>query len=395
MPDIFPVTTHLAWPFALALTWIAGEFGHRWTGLPRISIYGLAGFLFGNLSFAFVPASDMGTFMLLADISFGLILFELGYRINLHWLRTNPWIGVTGVVEALATFVVVYLVADWYGAPTLVSLLLASLAMATSPAGILRVLNEQQSSGQVTERVLHLSALNCVLAVFAFKMIVGIGVFQTSGSLLHAAWSSLVVLLVSGGLGALLGIAVPGLLRRLGSMTRDATLAFAIAVILLVTITHSFKFSSLLATLTFGIVARHRRVTLSQTQRNFGVMGDLLTVMLFFVVATTLSWQQVAGGIVLALLLVLARFAAKTICVAAFARVSGVSWRKGLLTGMALTPISVFAVLLLEQTRRAGVDLVDTLMPLAAMALLLEVIGPIVTQRAVIWAKETPDKTET
>lgn len=395
MPDIFPITTHLAWPFALALTWIAGEFGHRWTGLPRISIYGLAGFLFGNLSSALFPASDMGTFMLLADISFGLILFELGYRINLHWLRTNPWIGVTGIVEAVATFVVVYLVADWYGAPTLVSLLLASLAMGTSPAGILRVLNEQQSSGQVTERVLHLSALNCVLAVFAFKMIVGIGVFQTSGSLLHAAWSSLVVLLVSAGLGALLGVAVPGLLRRLGSMTRDATLAFAIAVILLVTITHSFKFSSLLATLTFGIVARHRRVTLSHTQRNFGVMGDLLTVMLFFVVATTLNWQQVGGGIVLALLLVLARFVTKTICVAAFARVSGVSWRKGLLTGMALTPISVFVILLLEQTRRAGVDLVDTLTPLAAMALLLEVIGPIVTQRAVIWAKETPDATET
>lgn len=394
MPDIFPITTHLAWPFALALTWIAGEFGHRWTGLPRISIYGLAGFLFGNLSSALFPQSDMGTFMLLADISFGLILFELGYRINLHWLRTNPWIGVTGFVEAAATFVVVYLVANWYGAPTLVSLLLASLAMATSPAGILRVLNEQQSSGQVTERVLHLSALNCVLAVFSFKMIVGIGIFQTSGSLLHAAWSSLVVLVVSAGLGALLGVAVPGLLRRMGSLTRDATLAFAIAVILLVTITHSFKFSSLLATLTFGIVARHRRVTLSQTQRNFGVMGDLLTVMLFFVVATTLNWQQVAGGIVLALLLVLARFAAKTICVAAFARVSGVSWRKGLLTGMALTPISVFAVLLLEQTRRAGVDLVDTLTPLAAMALLLEVIGPIVTQRAVIWAKETPDATE-
>lgn len=391
MPEFLPISYQLAWPFAIGLAWLAGEFGHRWTGLPRISLYGLAGFLFGNISGSYLPESETDTFMLLANVAFGLILFELGYRINLRWLRTNPWIAVMGVVEATATFMLVYMVADYFGTPPLAALLLASLAMATSPAGILRVLNEQRSSGQVTERVLHLSALNSVLAVFTFKVIVGIGVFQTSGSLLHAVWTSLVVLAVSAGLGALFGVAVPALLRRLGNLSHDATVAFALVVILLVTVTHGFKFSPVLATLTFGLVARHRRVTLSQTQRNFGVMGDLLTVVLFFFVAATLEWRQVANGMTVALALIAARFAAKTIGVAVFARVSGVTWRKGLLTGMALTPISVFVILLLEQTRRLGVDLVDTLVPLGAMALLLEVVGPIVTQRALIWAKETPD----
>lgn len=394
MPDFLLIPSQLAWPFALALAWIAGEFGHRWTGLPRISIYGLVGFVLGNLSAGFLPDTENDSFMLLANVAFGLILFELGYRINLRWLRTNPWIGVTALVEAVGTFVVVYAVASWYGMPTQSSLLMASLAMSTSPAGVLRVLNEQSSSGQVTERVLHLSALNCVLAVFAFKVIVGIGVFQSSGSLLHAVWSSLIVLAMSAGLGALLGMAVPALLRRLGNLARDATVAFAIAVILLVAVTHAFKFSPVLAALTFGLVARHRRVTLSHAQRNFGVMGDLLTVLLFFFVATTLAWGQVAAGAGLGILLVLARFVAKTVGVALFARVSGISWRKGVFTGMALAPISVFVVLLLEQTRRSGVDLADSLVPLAAMALLLEVIGPIITQRALIWAKETPDNQE-
>jgi hypothetical protein len=36
--------------------------------------------------------------------------------------------------------------------------MLASLSMATSPATVVRVINEQRSSGQVTERVLHLCA---------------------------------------------------------------------------------------------------------------------------------------------------------------------------------------------------------------------------------------------
>lgn len=394
MPDFLSGASQLAWPFALALAWVAGEFGHRWTGLPRISIYGLIGFLTANLWSGLQPDTGDGTFALLANVAFGLILFELGYRINLHWLRTNPWIAVTGVVEAIGAFVIVYLLATWYGTPPLAALLLASLAMSTSPAGILRVVNEESCSGQVTERVLHLSALNCVLAVFTFKVIIGIGVFQTSGSLLHAMWSSLVVLAASALLGALFGIAVPGILRRLGSLARDATLAFAIAVMLLVAITDAFKFSPVLAALTFGLVARHRRVTLSQTQRNFGVMGDLLTVLLFFYVASTLTWDRVTTGFGLALILVVARLVAKTIGVAIFSRISGVSWRKGALTGLALAPISVFAILMLEQSRHVGIDLVDTLVPLAAMALVLEFIGPVVTQRALRWAKENPDTTE-
>jgi Kef-type K+ transport system membrane component KefB len=390
MLDFSPVATDLAWPFALAIAWVVGELGHRWTGLPRISIYGLVGFLLANSQMGFLSPSNSG-FALLAYIAFGLILFELGYRINLRWLRTNPWIAASGVVEALATFGMVFLVARWFDTPPMASLLLASLAMSTSPAGILRVVNEQASSGQVTERVLLLSALNCVLAVFAFKLIVGVGVFQTSGNFLDAAWSGLAVVLVSVALGALFGVAMPALMRQLGNLGRDATLGFAIGVILLVALTHTFRFSPVLAALTFGLVARHRRVVLSPTQRNFGVMGDLLTVLLFFYVATTLQWASVVEGMALGLILIGVRFLTKTLGVAAFSRATGISWRKGLLTGMALTPISVFVILLLEQTRHLGITMVEGLVPLAAIALLLEVLGPVVTQRALIWARETPD----
>lgn len=392
MPDLLPISPDFAWPFALAVAWVVGEFAHRSTGLPRISIYGLVGFLLAQTGA--VPLADTGGILLLANLAFGLILFELGYRINLRWLRTNPWIAASGLAEAAATFIVVYLVAQWYGTSSMSALLIASLAMATSPAGILRVVNEQNSSGQVTERILHLAALNCVLAVFTFKVIIGFGVFQSSGSVLTAAWSSLVEVLVSVGLGALFGIAVPALLRQLGNLARDATLAFAITVILLVALTFGLQFSPVLAALTFGLVARHRRVTLNQTQRNFGVMGDLLTVLLFFYVATTLRWDSVMAGMVLALALIVARFITKTVSVALFAHAGGISWRKGILTGMALSPISVFVILILEQTRHLGVALMEGLLPIAAMALVLEVIGPIITQRALMLANETPDTME-
>ena len=112
MPDFLPISPELAWPFALALAWIAGEFAHRLIGMPRISSYGIVGFLLASGQTGFLPQSDGGAIMLLANIAFGLILFELGYRINLRWLRNNPWLGVTSLVETGGTFAAVYVVAQ-------------------------------------------------------------------------------------------------------------------------------------------------------------------------------------------------------------------------------------------------------------------------------------------
>jgi Kef-type K+ transport system membrane component KefB len=388
IPDLFPAARDLAWPLVIALAWIAGELGHRWM-VPRISMYCLVGFACGSTQLGILPAADDVTGMMLANIAFGLILFEFGYRINLHWLRTNPWLGLTGLLESLLTFLAVYGVARLMGAPNLTALLLASLAMATSPASLVRVINEQRSSGQVTERVLHLAALNCVLAVFAFKVVVGFWTFESSGNLGQAISNSLLALVVSAGLGAVFGIAVPGLLRLTGRLSHDATLAFAISVVMLVGITHALKFSPLLAGLTFGLVARHRRITLNQAQRNFGALGDLLAVVLFAHVAATVEWPRVMAGVWLALALVGVRMATKVLGTTLLARVSGISWRKGALTGMAMMPMSVFVILLLEDTRYVGVDLIDTLAPLAAATLLLDFLGPLLTQQALRMAGET------
>lgn len=390
MFDLFSLSSEVAWPLAIVLAWIAGEFSARLSRLPRISIYGLVGFALAQTQLGFLPPMENTAMLLLANIAFGLILFECGYRVHLRWLRANPWIGVTGLVEAIATFAAVYAVARGFNTSSINALLLASLAMSTSPAGILRVINEQRSSGQVTERLIHLTAINCVLAVFTFKVIVGFMVFRSSGNLWDAMSSGLMVLCISAVLGGTFGMIIPNIMRKLGNLSQDGTIAFALAVILLVAITHAAKLSPVLATLTFGIVARNRRVVLSQTQRNFGALGELLTVLLFVFVVSTLAWQKVWAGAVLGLVLIGVRLFVKTFSVAAFAHLSGISWHKGVLTGIALAPISVFVILVLEQARYLGIEFVDELAALAAMTLFMEIVGPIITQRALALAKETP-----
>jgi len=388
MIEIRPLLTELAWPLALLLAWIAGEIVNRRLHLPRISVYAISGFALAHIGLL-PPAPSM---LLLANIAFGLILFEAGHRINLAWFKTNPWLAATSLVESALTFAAIYVLACWFALPQTTCVLLAALAMATSPATIVRVVNEQHSTGQVTERALHLSALNCVLAVFVFKIVVGLVVFETSGHLWQAAYSSLVVLSASAALGALFGIGMPALLRALRPGGQDATLAFAIAVILLVTLTHGLKLSPVLATLTFGLLARHRRVVLGHAQRGFGALGDLFSLILFVFVAACIQWDMVWSGLAMGLAIVLARQLAKIAGVTLLAHCSGISWRKGALTGVAMAPISAFVILTLEQTRHLGVDLFDQLAPLAAAALLLEVSGPMLTQLALRLAAEIPAK---
>lgn len=388
MPDLLSILTGLAWPFAIVVAWLAGEFGQRWTGLPRISFYGLVGFALATGQIGVLPPSSAGPVLALADVAFGLILFELGYRINLRWLRSNPWLGVAGLVESASTFAAVYTIAIWFDTSVMTALMLAALAMSTSPATVVRVINEVHGSGQVTERVLHLTALNCVLSVFTFNVIVGFWIFHSSADVGEATINSLVALLMSAVVGALFGVLVPALLRQIGNLAQDATVAFALAVVLLVSITYTTQLSPVVATLAFGLTARHRRVAFSQAQRNFGALGELLTVLLFVFAASTLDWEEVVAGGMLALAVVGARLLTKTLGVAAFSHLSGITWRKGGLTGLALAPVSVFVILLLEHARLRGVNVIEELRAMAAVTMLLEVFGPIIIQRALIWAKE-------
>lgn len=381
----------LAWAGVILTAWVLGEFMHGRWHLPRISAYALVGFICGPTQSGLLPDISSGNVLLLANIAFGLILFEAGHRLNLRWLQHNAWLAVASFFEATLTFAAVYLVARQFDMPVTSASLLAALSMASSPATVLRVVNELRSSGQVTERALHLSVLNCILAVFFFKLLLGYRVFETSGSLVQAGYNSLLVLVLSAALGAVFGIALPAVLRMLRRTPNDATLAFAISVIVLVALTHYLKQSPVLATLAFGIVSRHRRIVLGRAERGFGALGDVLSVLLFVSVAASINWHLAANGWLLGLALVLTRTLTKTVTLWCFARPSGVSLKKGALTGLAMSPFSVFVILVLEQTRHLGINLVDQLAPLAAAALLLEVIGPLLTQLALRAARELPE----
>ncbi|MBQ0919186.1 cation:proton antiporter [Hydrogenophaga aromaticivorans] len=387
--DVNFLLQSMAWPLVLLLAWFVGERLHEAASVPRVSSYVAVGLVASLFDLPGLTNAVPGL-PFLANVALSLILFELGYRINLRWFRHNPWVLALGLVESVVTFMAVYLATGWFDLSTETRLIIAALSVSASPAGIVRVANELRSAGQVTERVMHLCAINCLVSVLVLNLVVGYWHLSTSGDLVMAAFGSIHVLGTSVAVGALLGVAGPWLLRSQRIQERDVTLVFALAVVLLTTMAYGLKLSPLLAALTFGIVARERRVHLTNAQRGFGTAGDLLTVFLFVYIAALLDWTDVWGGMLLGLALIIVRTASKVACSLAAARLSGITERKGLLTGLALTPMSAFAILLLEQSRLYGFDPArQVLAVMAGMMLVQELFGPLVTQRSLMAAHET------
>lgn len=389
VPDYPFLMQAMAWPLALLVAWFLGERLYEGWRVPRVTSYvavGLAGSLINlpGLTDA-VPGLPF-----LANVALSLVLFELGYRINLRWFRHNPWVLVLGLLESALTFVLVYYASAWFDLPTDMRLIIAALSVSASPAGIVRVANEMRSTGQVTERVLHLCAINCMVSVLLLKLVVGYWQLNQSGDMAGAVLGSVHVLLASLLAGAVLGVLMPWLLRSQKTSERGVTVVFALSVVLLTTMTYGLHISPLVAALAFGIVARERRVHLTNAQRGFGTAGDLLSVFLFVYIASLLDWSEVGSGMRLAVVLILVRAASKVACNVAAARLSGSTERKGVLAGLALTPMSVFTIVLLEQTRFLGFGpATEVLTVMAAMMLLQELLGPLVTQRSLMAAAET------
>lgn len=168
----------------LLIAWLAGELAHRGLGVPRVCAYSLAGIVSGALNTVQADAQTTAALSFLANFALGLFLFELGHRINLRWLVNNPWLLVSGIAESLLTFFVVRGIALAMGQPDDIAMVLGALSVATSPAALVRVVNDLRCSGQVTERALHLCAINCLLSVLLMK-----GAIVTGNCWRRAVWS--------------------------------------------------------------------------------------------------------------------------------------------------------------------------------------------------------------
>lgn len=325
-------------------------------GLPRTAGYMLVGALASPAALAWLERTDLDPWKPLIDLAVAVLVFELGSRLRPRWLLDNPWLAASAVLEGLLAALAVGIALVWLGAPPLAAVVAAAASASTSPLITLAVVHEARPRGQVSERLLMMSALNSVLAVLALKLwpvVAAAAPATTAVDLWVAVPSALRVLCGSFLLGLACAWALdhasrqPGLdSARPGGDAAATTVLHLALVVLAGWLAVAWNLSPLMTLLVAGMAARARMRHRLAVQPQLGSAGAALGVLLFIslgLLSTTQGWRELWPWV---LAIIGARFAGKALAVALLARPSSLGWRQAVALAVALQPMSSLAVLL-------------------------------------------------
>src|SRR5665647_1225509 len=138
-----------------------------------------------------------------------------------------------------------------------VALTCATLAVAASAAVVGRVASELQSAGQVTERMLVLTALNTLIAVLLNKLVIGWLHLDEAGNWVMAISQPLYTFGGSVLLALLLMRLVAWVARRLDLRDENSVLLLLGLIVLALTSARMLNLSTLLVPLIAGVLLRN------------------------------------------------------------------------------------------------------------------------------------------
>jgi Kef-type K+ transport system membrane component KefB len=317
-------------------------------------------------------------------------VFKLGTRLDVPWLARNHWLLATALAESLFCFVAIYMTLSYFEFRPLLAATAAAIGCATSPAVVLMVQEDLGSEGQVTERMILLSAVNTVFAYLVLALLLPFLHMEQKASLDMALLHPIYVFAGAAALGYVASRALLLLARWMGKNEDRQFVLVVSMVVLTIGIAYNLNISVAVTLVTFGLLARNldRNHVLLPTR--FGYGGQLFFVILFVLTGASLEFQAFEIAAAAAVIgYVVMRFLGKALGLLAFGRASGIPPGGAGLLAIALTPMSGLAVVMVQDT----VTLYPTFgRELGAVVLsavvVLELFGPLATQFALRRAGE-------
>ncbi len=388
----------LSYPLLFGVLLVAGMMGGelaRFLRMPRIIGYVLVGFVIGPL------AEPMGLQLLIdearifVDLALGLVLFELGRRMDLRWMRREWTLAATGIAESALTFAAVFGVLVWLDFQPIKAGLAAAIAMTTSPAVLLFMVHETRSEGQVTERAINLVALNGLVASILVTIMLGSAHFQTSLDFETAVFLPLYLFVGSLALGGAMAAFARVIAR---SVERSPDLHFTLIaglVVAAVGMASLLKLPVILALLAFGMFARNTERGHDLLNVSLAPVGRLLYIVLFVITGASMPLATIGDAGWAAIAFLVARAVGKTVGVLAIAPLSGLTVKQSAGLGLALMPMSTLALLMQHDIGKLfpsyALDLAAVFIP---VVIVMEIVGPVAVQYGLRIAGESlPDAT--
>jgi len=368
------------------------EVAVRLLRIPRIVSLVIAGAAIGWLRSVNATASLMPLPSSLLEGLALVLIFEVGQRVPLGWLRRNPWLLATSVGESALTFAGVLSILVLFRIPVVESLFVAVICMAASPIVVMCVSRDLAARGQIGERALLLSTLSSVYAVLAMQFLLS-GYLAANHAELGRSMEPLVQLFGS----FLLGTLAAGLLRLYVFLTRAAGAMLTIGIVcfclLLYVASPPLGLSPVLGALFFGLMARATDRTHRLLAHQASEAGVMVAIAYFVLLGASFQWTGSAATVAMATAISILRIAAKVIANALLAPPAALHSRRGALVGLALAPLSSLALIMATSiSRHPGLERASELA--ATVILMMAVLGPLLTGAALRWAKEPTRQAE-
>jgi Kef-type K+ transport system membrane component KefB len=379
---------------ATGLILIAGILGSHllrrfFPQIPAISCYVLTGLLIGPSVLNLIDTPMLEEISIMVDLALGLVLFELGRRVDYKWLLRERGLLITGVLLSLVTFFALFLLLTQFGVSKLVASMVAALGMATSPAVILNVVREVKAEGQLTERMLNIVVIGNALAFIIFSM--GLAAVHVEYA---AGWQSyilhpLYLLLGSAALGWIISRLLVWIGQWLGRDTQSQLILVLALIAATVGISVMFNLSALIALLVFGIASRSYDASHAIVEPDLSQFSGLFYVALFVFAGAKLELSHLLTLWPAVLAFIALRLAIAMTTTTAMARINGVTLRKGALLGVGLMPLSGFNIIMVQHAvgyyPQFGAQLAALVV---SILVILEIIGPVCTRYALVASGE-------
>ena len=377
-------------------------------GLPSVTAYLVAGVLIGPFclgrlgieGLGFTSMTEVDRLSLVSDVALGFIAFSIGNEFRLSQLRqTGKQATVIGIVQALSATVLVDLALLLFHLlfPQLLNveqaITLGAIATATAPAATLMVVRQYKAKGPLTDLLLPIVALDDAVGLVVFAVSFGIAKAMHVGSfdLVSILVNPIVEIVLSLGLGALLGAILTKIEKLFNSNTNrlNMTIAFVFLTVSLAKLEFQIGpvtvgFSSLLVCMMLGTMFCNLCPLSDELMGKADRWTSPLFALFFVLSGAELELDVFANLMIvlLGLLYIVARSAGKYLGAYLSARALGCSRSVYHNLGITLLPQAGVALGMCVTARELG-EAGELICNITLFAILIyELVGPMLTKQA-------------
>ncbi len=367
--------------------------------LPYVTGYIIMGIIMGPYVFHLVPAKFLNNSDLIANFVLSIVAFMISRNFSYSvFKKTGKQILFVSMLEASGAWLFVTLgVFLFLHKPLYIALLFGALAAATDPASTLMVSRQYRTRGPVTSVLLGTVAIDDAwgLIIFVISMVLAIQMKSGIGANISPAkmiLGALLEIVYTLGIGAAIGFVFSYLARFIH--TKGYRLIYTLAFISLTAgIAMYLHYSPLLACMALGAVVVNFSTDESTYFEGVEFFAEPLMLVLFVIVGAGFDLKAITSiGLVGAIYIVM-RFTGKYLGATTGATLSKAPDTVRKFVGLGLVPQAGvalgMAILGKAYFPQAGNYIMTVII---ATTLVLEVIGPPITQLTFGLAGEIPNE---